>query len=493
MQDKLTIQLYRGYTHGEFIVPQLSPVGFVVGDLVKSMLSEREFDPRWKRYFIARKYATYEANRQALKVPISFVDDFIDALKVQNCEVVEKKINDYALRKINVQMNPMFTDRPWQVNLIKECSKKTPGIKGLALQTGKGKTYSATKSMINLGYAGVILTAGLTDQWIRSIKEQTDVGDDIYLIEGFKSIANLVCSDYKPSIIVASLRTMQLYLKGQGDYAELPLNFKQFFIHYGIGVKIVDECHLNFHANTMMDLELNVPYNLYLSATFTQSNNDARRIFNKIFPEDIQYGINDYDKYVITYFHNFRGEVMEKKCVKLRGYSHSKYEAELMKNHLKLERHLEHMFYPIIDQYYINRYSRGLKMLIFCNTIDYIMHVKKLLQEHYPDKTVIEYIGGSDDNNLVEGDIILTNPSKSGTGLDVKGLITVYNTVSMKSPALSPQLFGRLRKIDDKDVVYVDTCDLNLNSQIRHADVRKKMLRRLSAKFFEFIENGFTL
>lgn len=497
---KPTFILYRGYTHGEFEMLPDAPCGRWVGNWIRRNLQEHEWDPKFKRWIEKENsmYAFYDRATCRLHVPISFCDDIISIFRQCYAEVIEQKLPDYPLRKIDIKMNPSFQDQPHQVNLIAKCSEPIPGMKGLAMQTGKGKTYSAIKSAINLGYAVMVIVDGLVDQWIddgaSSFLNCTNATkDDVYRLQGFESIARLTefPITYKPSIFVASLTTMQQYAtkSDRGGYDMLSVSYKEFFEKFGIGTKIVDECHLNFHANVHMDLLTNVPYNLYCSATFGQSSKETRRIFDKVFPESIRYGTAEYDKYVTTYFYNFSGEVQERRCVRARGYMHVRYEADIMKSDRKLNSHIEQQFVPVINQHFVRFYKPGYKMLIFCSSIEFVRAVVDKLTEKYPEFKIQEYIAGSDTDVLKSADIIVSTTGKAGTGLDIKNLICAYNTVSMKTPILTQQMIGRLRKMSNVELTYVDRCDTNLRSQCRHADERKCVLRSISKNFYEF--NGY--
>ena len=490
----IEVEYLRGYTHSEFILLETSPLAGYIGQWCRRWLQEHQFNPRFKRWEPKKNslYVYYDRRKQRLHVPVAFTNDIVGQLTQVGAHCTELKLPDYPLRKMDIQMRPEFKDRPWQVELIKRCSDPRPGMKGLAMQTGKGKTYSAIKSAVNLGYVTIVIVDGLVDQWIdegsSSFLNCTTIDkNDLYRIQGFDSLAAAELEpNFYPKVFVASLTTMQLYSTKSSGYDLLPLSYSEFFAHFGIGTKIVDECHLNFHANTVMDLLSNVPHNLYCSATFTQSSKEARRIFERIFPEEIQYGMAAYDKYVETYWYNFSGEVMERKCVRARGYQHVRYEHELMKTDVKLIGHLRAFLVPMINAHYINRYKPGYKLLIFCSTVEFIHAVVKQLQIIYPDKKIGSYLAGDKMAELKDLDIIVSTPGKAGTGLDVKGLITVINTVSMASIPLSLQMFGRLRKIDDQNVVYVDRCDVNLKAQLRHAQTRKEQLKKFSAKYYEF-------
>ena len=51
------------------------------------------------------------------------------------------------------------------------------------------------------------------------------------------------------------------------------------------------------------------------------------------------------------------------------------------------------------------------------------------------------------------------------------------------------QMLGRLRKLKDKPLVYVDRCDTTMASHMRHAQQRKLELRSMCKSYHEF--NGF--
>lgn len=495
-----TITVYRGYTHAAISLLRSSPAAQTVGRYLRRNLIENEYIPehnecrngRWMKVFghwePKYQYYFYDERLQKLNVPIAFVNDIIHMLKQCGYNVVEDKLNDYPLREIDVKMKPNFNDQDHQVELIKKCSEKTPGMKGLAMQTGKGKTYSAIKSWINLGYAGIVVVGKLVDQWIESVREFTDCDPDyIYKLQEFNSLALLAHNpDYKPKFFVASLRTMQIFCDGKEGYDLLPWNFTQFFSTYGIGVKIVDECHQAFNATTLMDLKTNVPYNLYCSATFTQSSRAARDIFNRIFPRHIQYGLNAYDKYISVVWINYSGEVLEKRCMKSRGYMHAKYEKELMISERKMNTHINELFVPLIDAYYVNKYKPGYKALIFCTGIDFVEAMVVKLKRLYPQYKIISYLGGDNMSVLKDADIVVSTTGKAGTGLDLKGLILSINSVSSGAEVMCKQMFGRLRKRDDVELVYCDLCDTNIAACVRHGAERKELLKSMCSKFYEY-------
>lgn len=501
MSNECVVTCYRGYTHAVFNLLQSSSVATDVGRYVRENLIEKEFIPEhmergknggWYRVFGQWKtkymYANYNQKEQKLYVPIAFCDDICKVIEEWGARVETKRINDYALDKIDVKMKPQFHDQEHQIKLIEKCSDPTPGMKGLAMQTGKGKTYSAIKSWVNLGYRGLVIVNGLVDQWIKSILEFTDIDKSmVYKLQEFNSLALLAQNPkFRPHIFVASLKTLQLFSNGDENYEVLPWNYQEFLREYSIGVKIVDECHQSFHATVCMDLLSNVPYNMYCSATFMQTSKQARRIFDKVYPKSMQFGIDAYDKYVQVHWYNFAGEVLEKRCTKSRGYNHNKYEKELMIGERKFNTHVNELIAPMINQYFVNRYKPGFRALIFCSGLDFVDALTTKLAKLYPQFKVVSYVGGNEMSILDKADIIVSTIGKSSTGLDVKGLILAINTVSLKTPLLTSQMLGRLRKRDDVELIYVDRCDVNIPAHIRHAEERKMLLKRMCSKFFEY-------
>ena len=53
------------------------------------------------------------------------------------------------------------------------------------------------------------------------------------------------------------------------------------FIKLGIGIKIVDEAHLQYENTFSIDYSVNVKKNFYLTATFEQSDSKTNAVFHK--------------------------------------------------------------------------------------------------------------------------------------------------------------------------------------------------------------------
>jgi superfamily II DNA or RNA helicase len=371
-------------------------------------------------------------------------------------------------RKVDIRLSGDKQLRPDQVGPVDFLSKDEVIQRGLELQTGKGKTLIAIHVMANLGYASMIICSGLVDQWMQMIKENTEV-EELYVIKAFSSIADLVKSDYYPTIMVCSLETLRLYSQCAPGYKELPYSYDGFLEHYGIGTKIVDEVHENYQAVAIMDLFSRVRNNIYMSATFRRSRDAENKIFSIIYPPQIRYGGVAYVKYTKLTFYAYVSGVPEQKTVTQRGYNQARFEAYLMKRPTKLETFFRSVLFVCIDVHYLRIRHEKQKCLIYVNTIQMAQVTQKTVQEHYPKLVVKTYISDDSEDNYADGvDVIVSIPMKSATGRDISNLRTVINVVSTSSSVLLEQMFGRLRKIPGVVTEFISVYDESSRAQIRH-------------------------
>lgn len=353
-----------------------------------------------------------------------------------------------------------------------------------------GKTHCAIRALSNLGVASMVVASGLVEQWYESLEKYlpNKSPKDIYIIKGYKTLEQLLGTDIFPKVIVCSLETLRLYVGKQGNYKDIYVSYPEFLKKYGIGCKIFDEVHKNFHAITMMDLYSNIKNNIYLTATFASSNSGVRRIFNTVFPQAMRFGAETYNRYVDIYFCAFKGCVIEKRVVRMRGYSHARYEYEYLRKPNNMTFFVMEVLKPLIENHFLVKRTKSQKCLIFFATIQFINVVLEMLRREYPDLNILPYIGESPDSHLDDGvDIILSTHKSCGTGTDIKNLRTVINTVSVKAvDTLVKQILGRLRVLDGCTPIMVDMFDINLSSHFRHYKDRSTLYKQLGKSYHEY-------
>ena len=433
-----------------------------------------------------RKFLQVDHIRDQLYIPINALPIIIDQLQSLNVELDIRDESIIQPREIKIRMIDSFTPREDQVGVIDFLTNENMYRKGLATATGSGKTVSSIAALVKLGHAAIIIVSGLQDQWFRSIYQFTNAkGDQVYKIQGIDSIIRLIDDKIKPDIFVCSLETVRLWVNHKANYEELPTWF-QFLTHYGIGTKIMDEVHLNFHADTIIDLNSNVRNNIYLTATFSAASSITKKIFNMIYPPSMRYGEDKRDRYIDVYVYAFCGDVREKKCVKSRGYNHARYEIELLRRPTFLRAYFNDVIFPVVNIHYIHRKRPGQKLLIYFARLEMVDAAYEWFIKTYPDLKVTKYVHGIPDTVLSDHEVIVATPKKAGCGTDIKNLRTVIQTVSCKADTLVDQFRGRLRKLDNGDTPeYVEICDWNIRAQIRHCKERE-YLHRVRARSYRF-------
>lgn len=334
---------------------------------------------------------------------------------------------------------------------------------------------------------------GMIYQWVDAIKEYTDcTDDDIYVISGMSSVDKLlrgIDKKYKPKFIVASVPTLANYAQDKPAWSKFP-DFDKFCDILKIGICATDEAHLNFHANYIIDLRLNCPITVPLTATFKVSDMKIREIFDMHYPSDTRFGTGMYNKYVDIYSVRYTGASvvgLPKSMFKsAQGYSHIKFEDWLLnKGSRQLNEFLDKVVLPLTYQYYINLKEPDEKMLILCSTTKMCEYYQKYLQREFKNLKINVYISGSPDEILKESDIIVSTTGSAGTGRDIKRLRFCLNTISMRSEPTNEQVLGRLRELRYSEVppVYAYTHWAIIPSHCDHAQAREQLYVPLGKTF----------
>lgn len=481
------IYLRKGPTRLRINCPVGSPLQKALGSLVRQRLKEFDRNPRTGEVTVTKEYYRYNPRTGELLVPIGFFDAFRDTLEDMGFEF--KVVYDLPIvpRRNGLSFSEGFDFREDQEDAARFLTGKDPGMKVLPRQTGKGKTVIAISASVLQGYVPLVVVSGLTQQWTEEFRKFTDVGDDIHILQGFKSIANLLESDWYPKVIIGSLQTVRSFVLGADNYDVLDVDWNGFLAKYGVGMKIVDEAHLNFHAVTMLDLMSNVRNNVYLSATFDRNDTQSRRIFIKIFRDDLFYKGWTYERYAKVTVYGYYGMVQGRKVRRQRGYMHAKYEGELLKRKTKGKQYFQKVILPIVHMHYVNIRQPGERMLIFFQTVQMVEAAVNVIQREYPNIGVVSFVGSDKQDKLHDprSEIIITTNIKAGTGRDIKNLRTVMNTISYAAKTQVEQNLGRLRKLNNAVPEYIDIYDLNLEDHDRHMRTRRAILKRRSADFYE--------
>lgn len=452
-------------------------------DKIFYKLRDLKYDDKQKRYVVDNCYYRFSSRMAVGIIPKAFEPMLLELLKQNNVTYEYQLIKEPPVRKVDFNILPQWQDKPGQTEAIDFLLNSPNSMRCLALQTGGGKSFTAIKTAILRKMPFLIITSGLVVQWENYVKQYTDLeNEDIYVIRGAKSFDKLMKLEYKPTAIIASLETIRNFAQEKEEYQDMGYSLMDVISHLGIGTKINDECHNNFFAVVSIDLAMNVPVNIYLSATFIRKNPSTKQIFNAIFPFSERYGEGNYTPYADICVFSYHSNVPEKAFVMAGGYAHYRYENYIFKEEKRAHWWLSRIVKPILDMRYISIKKPGERTLVIMTKVEYIMKAVEKLQSFYPNLKVLSYVGDDEETNL-EADIIVSTIGSAGEGLDVPDLVHVLNTVSIASEVRILQLLGRLRKLKNSQVYMSDVYNTACDAHKRHIEERASIYR-VKGKWF---------
>lgn len=454
---------------------------------LRSTLTEYDYDYRLKHSYAKYYYFRYNKDNGTLYMPVNSLSHLINYFKSNGVKYDIEILPTNPSANITLVNSGLFEDRNYQIDAISFLVKNENHMRVLELQTGKGKSYIAARAIMEIGKRALIsVPASLVTQWNDALCSMCE--SKIGIIRGSDTVYNLIKANYETDIdiFLASVTTLQGYAAGIDIYNEAP-PLREFLKNLLIGTKVVDEFHINFAANVMVDIQSNIENNLYLSATGLRSSKNSQTIFRKVYPDSIRYDGVKYDKYVnITECRYSLGDIEEKKVVTDRGYSQYRYEKLIMRSSRKLNDFIGRVLYPTMEMFFINKYGPGQKVLILVGLKDFAETLTAWCRDTYPELVSIAFLHGVDDDELEKSDIIVSTIGSAGTGRDIKGLRTVILFSSFGSEALTLQTIGRLRKMEDTpEFVYL--LNTKIKSHHQHCKKRRDIYKDIG-KSFQVVE-----
>lgn len=457
-----------------------------------------KWDKRLRRSILYRRYIRYDEKTQTLYAPRYDLPAFCQYLQSSGIAYTTEQLPLQIGAEINVSLKSHIRDRNEQqtaaINYLTTCSESQ---RGLSSMPGFGKTFCAVKSIAILGRRTMICVAGLIEQWQNAILEYTELSEsDVYIIQGAVSINKLLLQIDKtlfPKIIICSLGTIRAYSTGDAAYENHP-PFVELFDRLRVGVKVVDEAHLNFYLTLMIDLQTNAAVNIALTATFDRGDYQVKQIFDSHYPHLMRFGENVLNRYVDIYSYNYSlGNMIPAKAyLTSEGYNHSKLEEYLMR---RVPKHLEYIYKfvysPAIYAHYINKRRPGQRLLILCTTVAMCTWLHdKLVAELSPEENfkVALYTYESSIDVLSEADIVISTPGSAGTGTDIKDLLMVLMTIATGSENTNKQSLGRLRELSNGDTpVYAYSWNRDLSQHQKYQEARRHTYTARGKSFHEIV------
>ena len=336
----------------------------------------------------------------------------------------------------------------------------------------------------------------LRSQWKNSLYKMNGLTDkevhEIETSEELEAIANGHDPNY--DIYLMTHATFRAGLKRVRDLDKMA-NIPRVL---GIGLKIIDEAHLEFRDTLLMDAIFNINRNLYLTATDGRSSKDENTIFRHVFSNTKFYKPSslltaDRPKKWVEYNAVEINTYTPPKIVrfKVEGYRGKMSAVSYGKWVIQYDKRQTH-FKCIVDILKtIYEADSMSKVIIFMPLIDLCTDCVYFLIKHlnYDEsfqydlniQTINSKNSKSENEANKHADVIVTTIGSCGTGTDIPGITTIINCSPMISRINCQQVFGRIRYCG-KLCYYYDIYDSSVKMDRLWWKSRLKTFKQLATK-----------
>lgn len=266
----------------------------------------------------------------------------------------------------------------------------------------------------------------------------------------------------------------------------------QLFELLGVGCRLIDETHQDFHFCFKLDTYTHVPSSISLSATLISKDPFIDKMYNVCFPREQRKPPPPLIKYANSYAVHFNYKtpgLIRSSEYGSSNYSHNAVEESILK-HPQIKNNYYNLVDRVLKEGYFSDYKAGEKAIIFAASVKMCTDLTNWLAKKYPDKTVKRYVQEDPYENVIDSDIRITTNGSAGSALDIPGLKTNILTTAIQSIQANIQILGRLRKRKDGGPTrfYFFVAD-NHEKQMHYYQEKKKMLQQRAATFSDIYSN----
>lgn len=410
-------------------------------------------------------------------------------------EVVE--FDRHKLTLVEPEGSPFF----FQNEVVDFAMKEGTNHRIFEIQTGRGKTKMAIKTMIRFGQRTLIITkAAYVQKWIGDIKENLNLrSGEMYVPTTGRQLDTILTlgkagrlnamdkSDSQVKVIIISSSILDAWIKGWVEEGQ-DIPATEFVQTLGAGMVIYDESHQLFRKNYWSFMLMNAPKILDLSATLEPDDSDTFicKRYTERFPMDNRYNNLEYNKYIDAFsiYYGIGDTKLRKRINKFPMYNHTEFEKCISSSKEWLDSYFT-MIDDIVRLWYVEKREKGEKALVFFATKEMCTKYRDHAQARWPDIKVTRSIEGDNYDEFVSGDLGISTPGKSGTAVDIPGLILSVVTVAISKRQMNLQILGRTRDLRREDkhprVVFLHSTDVR-----KHIGYLKKRQRFFEGKVRKF-------
>lgn len=334
----------------------------------------------------------------------------------------------------------------------------------------------------------------LRQQWLNSLYNMNGLSSrEVHEIADSEELYNIAHNqhDFDYDVYLMTHATFRAGIRRIGNIKDA-MNITK---NLGIGLKIIDEAHLEFRDTLLMDFCFNVKRNLYLTATDGRSSKEENSIFRHVFANTTFYKPSSlltdnipkkWVEYItVTLNTECKPNIYKYRVAGGRGMNPASYGKWVIaydkkQRHFKCCRDLLKIIYendphakvllfmPLIDlcsecAYFIN------KSLNYDETFDYDLDIRTINSQN----------SKSDNERNKRADVIVTTIQSAGTGTDIPGITDIISCSPYVSKITAEQVFGRIRYCG-KVCHYYDIYDESVMMDKIWIKSRSKKLRVLA-------------
>lgn len=379
-----------------------------------------------------------------------------------------------------------------------------------AVQTGRGKTKSSQKVMVKRGVRTTLIhRPSYVDKWIYDCcDDPTGLREDrkyVHVVKGVEAVYELYelgksgeLDRRGIKIIIIPTVTLMLFLKEWMNTSHSnPVVIEEFYNVIGVGEIIMDEIHEQFRLVYLSAIMMNPPKLVEMSATLKPSKAKkfiADRYLER-FPMENRVSvpyIPVVDVRAVIY--NIENKKLQGYAAWMAPYNHKLVEAKIMK--MDMEESYFDMVYDVMSRSFLKEFQAGQKALVMFVTVEmcerFLAYARKRLDaSEHAHLMIVKYNAGDSYDTFMMADIGVSTPGKSGTAIDIPGLVHAYITPPISDDQLNEQIAGRPRETKQWDLtpkVWFFHCAA-VPKHMKYLEDRRETLKDIVKSFTSALSN----
>ena len=323
----------------------------------------------------------------------------------------------------------------------------------------------------------------LLEQWKDSFLNFTDVDpDDIMIVQGSDACMKILKGKKKHiKVFLFMIDTISSF---EAQYG--PIKTMEMLEATQSYMKIIDEVHLDIKAIAMIEALSNFRMNFYLSASPGRTASKENWIFKTLFYNVPKFGSKDMmqsEKYlnIIIKQYKFMPDPIQMKSIinpRKKWLNTKAYETALFNASDQQRASFEQALLQILN-WIKKQIKPEFKVILFCNTIEGTEYLKNVAERVFPGECSRYYgtMGSKKEkDDALKQRVICATSSSLGTGADIKGLQFCINTCTYSSKIEAIQVSGRLRKLPNDPVAYIELVNVGWYKTMKQFEKRKPTL-----------------